>query len=83
MPEPENMTLVLLREIRTDFSGMRIEMNTRFNEVNARLDGLDRKIDDVKKAAFGESLVGRYMAAEVEARLAAIEARLAALEGRS
>jgi tetrahydromethanopterin S-methyltransferase subunit G len=83
MPEPENMTLVLLREIRADFSGMRVEMNTRFNEVNARLDGLDRKIDDVKKAAFGESLVGRYMAAEVEERLAAIEARLAALEGRS
>ena len=83
MPDPENTTLVLLREMRGDFSSLRVEMNTRFNEVNARFDALEKKIDDVKKAAFGESLVGRYMAAEVEERLAAIEARLAALESRS
>lgn len=59
MAEPENMTLVLLREMRADFSAMRVELNTRFNEANARLTGLEKKTDDVKKAAFGESLVGR------------------------
>ncbi|MGA8991571.1 MAG: hypothetical protein WB500_14510 [Rhodoplanes sp.] len=83
MPDPENMTLLLLRE-------MRGRMEDRFDRVDqklithdARFEALEKKIDDVKKAAFGESLVGRYMAAEVEERLAAIEARLAALENRS
>lgn len=80
MAEPENMTLVLLREMRS-------RMETRFDAIDRKLadhdtrfEALDAKLETVKKAAFGESLVGRYMAAEVEDRLAAIEERPAALE---
>jgi hypothetical protein len=49
----------------------------------ARVAALDVKIDNVKQAAFGESVLGRYAAAEVEERLAEIERRLQALETRS
>ncbi|EJW13412.1 hypothetical protein A33M_3832 [Rhodovulum sp. PH10] len=64
-------------------------METRFDAIDRKLaehdgrfEALDSKVETVKKAAFGESLVGRYMAAEVEERLAAIEERLSRLERR-
>jgi hypothetical protein len=82
MAEPENMVLVLLREMRADMTREFKDVKTQIREVDARLVAPDLKVDNVKQAAFGESLVGRYMAAEVEERLAAIEARLAALEDK-
>lgn len=82
MAESENMTLVLLGELQN-------RMETRFDAIDRKLaehDGrfevLDSKVEAVEKAAFGESLVGRYMAAEVEERLAAIEERSSMLERR-
>ena len=62
MAEPNNLVLVHLREIRA-------EMNARFNKVDERFDRLEKKIETVKQAAFGESVLGRYAAAEVEERL--------------
>lgn len=80
MPEPERMILPLLREIRT-------EMNRRFDGVEAKLgahderfDRLESRLDNVRQATIGESVLGRYAAAEVEERLEAIEKRLAVLE---
>ncbi len=75
MAEPDNLVLVHLREIRT-------EMNARFDKVDERFDRLEKKVENVKQAAFGESVLGRYAAAEVEERLEQIEKRLTALEER-
>ncbi len=68
MAEPEDMILPLLREIRA--------------EMNARFDASDGRLDAMHHAINGESVLGRYAAAEVEERLDAIERRLADLEGR-
>jgi tetrahydromethanopterin S-methyltransferase subunit G len=76
MAEPENLILVHLREIR-------IEMKEGFGKVDQRFDKLEKRIENIKQAAFGESVLGRYAAAEVEERLEQIEKRLEALEGRS
>lgn len=80
MAEPENVTLVLLREMRSRMETRFDSIDRKLAEHDTRFDALDSKVETVKKAAFGESLVGRYMAAEGEDRLAAIEERLAALE---
>jgi hypothetical protein len=83
MAEPDNLVLSLLRELRN-------RMEARFDRVDAKLVehdqkfvAIEKKIESVKQAAFGESVLGRYAAAEVEERLAAIERRLEALETRS
>jgi tetrahydromethanopterin S-methyltransferase subunit G len=83
MAEPDNLVLSLLHEMRGDMTNLRAEMATGFRAVEARLVALDDKVDSVKQAAFGESVLGRYAAAEVEERLAEIERRLQALETRS
>jgi hypothetical protein len=73
MPEPDSLVLVLLRE-------MRAEMNQRFDGVDTPFDRMEKRLEAVRQAAFGESLMARYTVAEVEDRLQNIEKRLAALE---
>jgi polyhydroxyalkanoate synthesis regulator phasin len=73
--EPENHTLVLLRDIR----GMIEALETKVDRNHEDLKG---RIDSVRQAMLGESVLGRYAAAEFEERMAALEGRVAALERR-
>ncbi|KPF69572.1 hypothetical protein IP69_10725 [Bosea sp. AAP35] len=75
MSEPTDLTLRTLIELRE-------VMKSGFDRMDERFTKLETRLESVKKAAFGESLVGRYMAAEVEERIEALEQRLAALEGK-
>ena len=69
MAEPENLTLALLRELRTELD----------RQDKARLT-LERRFNNLRQAVNGESVLGRYAAAEVEERLEQLEKRLEALE---
>jgi polyhydroxyalkanoate synthesis regulator phasin len=71
MAEPDNLTLALLRELRAELE----------RQDQARR-ALERRFDHLREAVTGESVLGRYAAAEVEERLEGIERRLAALEKR-
>jgi hypothetical protein len=73
MAEPDNHTLHLLREFREDFREFRHE----FSEFRART---DERFEELVRLFAGESVLGRYAAADVEKRLEAIEKRLGALE---
>ena len=80
MLEAKAMAPTLLRK-------MRQRMEDRFDWVDqkpaahdARFEVLQKTIDDVNKAAFGEAAIWRL---QLRNGLTAIEARLAALEGRS
>ncbi len=73
MAEPESLILAKLNKMESS-------IERGFFAVNDRLDRLETKVENVKQAAFGESVLGRYAAAEVEKRLEALEKRLAAIE---
>ena len=75
MAEPESHTLRLLREFRQEFSEYRKEFKAFREDTGERFDELTRLF-------AGESVLGRYAAAEVEKRLASVEKRLSALERR-
>lgn len=62
MSEPQDMSLRMLIE-------MREEIRAGFDRMDARFGKLETKIENVKQAAFGESVLGRYAAAEVEERI--------------
>ena len=83
MAEPDNMILVLLREMRAEVNARFDEVHEEFTRVDSRFDRLEKRLENIRQAAFGESVLGRYAAAEVEERLEHIEKRLEALEGRS
>jgi polyhydroxyalkanoate synthesis regulator phasin len=73
MAEPENQTLHILRELREALKSLDIKVDRGFGEMKSRM-------DNIRQALNGESVLGRYAAAEVEDRLEAIEKRLDDLE---
>ena len=73
MSEPDNLVLRRLRELRTD-------MDRRFEAADARFRDIERRLDSQSQAITGESVLGRYTVAEVEAELVAIRDRLDAIE---
>jgi hypothetical protein len=82
MAEPDSMILPLLREIRAEINRRFTEMDARFDGVDGRFDRLEKKVENIRQAMLGESVLGRYAAAEVEERLDQLERRLTALEER-
>ena len=76
MAEPQDMILPMLREIRAEMKAGFDRMDRRFSDHDERFDKLERRFDNIRQAVSGESVLGRYAAAEVEERLEAIEKRL-------
>ena len=73
MSEPDNPALRLLKKLRDDIAGVKAEMRSGFETVDRRIEAMDKKLESVKQAAFGESILGRYAVAEVEERLLKLE----------
>ena len=82
MADPENRTLDILRDIRAAIKTVDQKFERRFEATDAKLDDLRSRLDNVRQAITGQSVLGRYAAAEVEERLEALDKRVAALEGR-
>ncbi|MBP2494802.1 chaperonin cofactor prefoldin [Methylobacterium sp. PvP062] len=80
MAEPQDMIVPLLRELRTEIRDLRQDNTREFAVVNQRLEHIEGRLANMREAINGESVLGRYAAAEVEERLEAIEKRLTALE---
>jgi len=68
MTEPENLVLMVLRELRQDNLLLRQEMQTGFARLDARMDEMNKRMDAVSQAQRGESVLGRYAALEVDDR---------------
>ena len=83
MADPQDMILPLLGEIRFEIEGLGTSTERQFDGVNARLERMEGRLANMREAINGESVLGRYAAAEVEERLEVIEKRLATLESRS
>ena len=62
MAEPKDLILPMLREMRAEEAAFREEMRSDMAE-------LKRRLENVRQAAFGESVLGRYAAAEVDERM--------------
>jgi hypothetical protein len=73
MAEPENHTLHLLQEFREEFRSLRSDFDA-FRAVT------EERFGELTKLFAGESVLGRYAAAEVEERLRTSERRVTALE---
>jgi tetrahydromethanopterin S-methyltransferase subunit G len=80
MAEPENQTLHVLRDIREAVKVLDLKVERGFAPTDQRFDEVRSRMDNIRQALNGESVLGRYAAAEVEGRLDEIEKRLDALE---
>ena len=83
MADPQDMILPLLREMPAEIKDLGGNNERQFTSVNERLERIEGRLANMREAINGESVLGRYAAAEVEERLEIIERRLASLESRS
>ena len=75
--EPESLVLQQLRLIREEIA----RMDERFDEVRARFDGVDEKLDDNRQATNGVALMVTMLAGHVhhiDERLEAVERKIGA-----
>jgi polyhydroxyalkanoate synthesis regulator phasin len=75
MAESENHTLRLLREIRAAIGAMD-------SKIDRNQEELQKRVDSLRQAMLGESVLGRYATAEFEDRVSALERPVSALESR-
>lgn len=80
MVEPQDMILPPLREMRAEMQAGFERIDRKLEQHDERFDKLERRVGNPREAVTGESVLGRYAAAEVEEGLEAIEKRLNALE---
>ncbi|TCK28785.1 hypothetical protein EV667_2798 [Ancylobacter aquaticus] len=80
MSEPDNFILQLLREIRAEIANTKTEVTESRKETREGFEAVNKKIESLKQAMHGESVLGRYATAEFEDRIEAIEKRLESLE---
>jgi polyhydroxyalkanoate synthesis regulator phasin len=76
MADVENQAIPILRELRAAIKAMDEKMDNGFADNRSRMESL-------RQAINGESVLGRYAASEVEERLKALERRVATLEKTS
>jgi polyhydroxyalkanoate synthesis regulator phasin len=73
MADDGNQTIHILRELRAAIKAMDEKMDSGFADNRSRMESL-------RQAINGESVLGRDAASEVEERLEALERRFATLE---
>jgi hypothetical protein len=66
MAEPDNHTLRLLREIRETIEALNRKVDLHHDETNGRFEQVTDRLDRLRQAMAGESMLGQYAAAEVE-----------------
>jgi hypothetical protein len=82
MAAPENHTLRLLREIRSQGDGLRKDIDKLGSRMDQSFAEIRERMEDLARLAIGEGVVGRYAAADVDERLAKLEKRMSVLEKR-
>ena len=80
MATPESHTLQPLQEIRGSFSCLDKKVDRFSDKVDRNHDDLKDRIDELTRVFAGESVLGRYAAADVDKRLTTLEKRIAVLE---
>lgn len=80
--ELDNHTLALLREMRGDNRALQEELRAGFSRMDARLERLESKVENIRNLLHAETTMNRCTVAGVETRPDEITRRLEALEAR-
>lgn len=82
MAEPENQTIRILRDIRNAIEALEQKTEKRFGNVDRDMATRRSRLDNLRQAMTGESILGHYATAEFDERPESLEKRVKALEGR-
>ena len=80
MAEPENMTLILLREMRAEIATVREEMRSNHAQVIKRLDAMHQNGMKALKGFIGHRSMVERTVASFDDQVTRLEQRVGALE---
>ncbi len=77
--EPENMMLLLLREMRADIDRRFNEVRTDFDDVKQRLDKLESGQKTIRQALTADTMMSKFVTGDFEERIFELERKVEAL----
>lgn len=80
MADVENQTIHILRELRAAIKVLDDNVKSLDDKVDSGFADVRSRMDNLRQAINGESVLGRYAASEVDERLEALEQRVSKLE---
>jgi hypothetical protein len=76
MPEPVDMILPLLREMRAETQAEFADIRRRFDDIDARLGKIDATNRALRQAMTTDSLMSKFLLGDFEERLASLEQKV-------
>ena len=87
MADIENQTIHILRELRAAIKALDDKVDRSISALDEKVDrgfaDTRSRMENLRQAINGESVLGRYAASEVDERLDALEQRVSKLEETS
>ncbi len=80
MPEPKDMIVPMLQEMRKDlheeFRDVREEMGSGFRKVNERLDSIEGAQKSFRHALTADTMMSKFITGDFEERIEALEKKM-------
>ena len=76
MPEPTDLIVPMLRELRGDMLAKFEKLDARMNVLNAKMDALSGQQKNFSQALSADTLLSRLVTGEFEERIEALEQRV-------
>ena len=80
MPEPKDMIVPMLRELRGDMLAKLEKLDARMSVLDAKMDALSGQQKNFGQALSADTLPSRLVTGEFEERIEALEQRVRELE---
>ncbi|SIQ10628.1 hypothetical protein SAMN05880582_101754 [Rhizobium sp. RU20A] len=77
--EPENLILLLLREMRADIDRRFQEVRSDFEDVKQRLDKLESGQKTIRQALTADTMMTKFVTGDFEERIFELERKVEAL----
>ncbi|WP_306119921.1 hypothetical protein [Roseitalea sp. MMSF_3546] len=76
MPEPEDMVMPMLREMRAEMRESFASAQRRFDGVDERLDRIEEAQKNFRHALTADTMMSRLVTGDFEERIKALEAKV-------
>lgn len=79
MPEPDDMIVPMLRELRKDFQGNFDQVNKHLDKIEGRLGKIETAQTSFRHALTADTMMSRLVTGDFEERIQALEKQVAML----
>jgi hypothetical protein len=76
MPEPEDMILPLLRELREEMRGMRSEIKTELGVFGTKMASFEGSMKSFRNALTADTMMSKFITGDFEERIEALEKKM-------